>query len=110
MKNYIQPGKTLSVTAPAAVSAGVGVLIGSLFGVAAHSAAISTPVEIDTEGVFLMAKETGAAWTVGAPVFWDDTNKRFTLTDAANKRAGIAVVAAASGDATGYVKLIPIID
>ena len=37
MKNYVSDGNALTVTAPAAVSAGAGVLIGSIFGVAANA-------------------------------------------------------------------------
>ena len=41
MKNFIQPGDSLTVSAPYAVTSGQGVLIGALFGIAAYDAAIS---------------------------------------------------------------------
>lgn len=39
MKNYIQPGDTITVPAPAAIKSGTGVRINTLFGVAATDAA-----------------------------------------------------------------------
>ena len=35
MKNYVQPGNTITLTAPYAVTSGDGFLVGSIFGVAA---------------------------------------------------------------------------
>ena len=37
MKNYVQPGNTITLTAPYAVVSGDGLLVGSIFGVAAGS-------------------------------------------------------------------------
>lgn len=105
MKNFIQPGDVVSVTAPAAVASGAGVLVGSLFGVATHTAANAAAVEIATKGVFTLAKATGQAWTVGARIYWDDTAKNCTTTAGTNKLIGVALAAAASGDTTGTVLL-----
>ena len=38
MKTYVDSGKTVTLTAPAAVNSGKGILIGSLFGVAQNDA------------------------------------------------------------------------
>lgn len=105
MKTFVQPGEQISVTAPAAVASGVGVLVGSLFGVSAHSAASGAAVEIATRGVYTLAKATGAAWTQGARIYWDDTAKNCTTTASTNKLIGVATAAAASGDTTGNVLL-----
>ena len=51
MKNYIQPGHTITLTAPAAVTSGSGLLVGAIFGIAAHDAASGEPVETLTVGV-----------------------------------------------------------
>ncbi|MBF0400807.1 MAG: DUF2190 family protein, partial [Magnetococcales bacterium] len=51
MRNFIQPGDTVTVVAPVAVNSGEGLLIGTLFGVAVATAAINTNVEMLTEGV-----------------------------------------------------------
>lgn len=103
MKNYVQPGDIVSVTAPAAVVAGAGVLVGSLFGVAVNSAESGAPVEIAVEGVFTIAKTTGQAWTQGQILYWSGT--AVTSTASTNKIIGCALVAAASGDAVGVVRL-----
>ena len=61
MKNYVTDGNALTVTAPAAVSAGAGVLIGSIFGVAANDAASGAEVIINTQGVYDLAKTAAQA-------------------------------------------------
>ena len=105
MKNFVQVGDVISVTAPANVSAGAGVLVGSLFGVAVNTALSGAAVEVATKGVFDLAKATGAAWTQGARLYWDDTAKNVTTTASTNKLIGVAAQAQASGDTVGRVLL-----
>ena len=107
MKNFVQNGRQLSVTAPAAVAAGAGVLVGSLFGVAVHAAASGDPVEIVTEGVFSLAKVGSQAWTVGVRIYWDDSAKNCTTTASTNKLIGVAAAAVGSGagETLGQVRL-----
>jgi predicted RecA/RadA family phage recombinase len=107
MKNYVQSGKTITLTAPYAVSAGGGALVGAIFGVAANDVASGADGEFDLVGVFDLTRETGAStgWTVGALIYWDNTNKRVTKTSTSNKLIGVAAAAAADGDATGRVRL-----
>ena len=45
MKNFVQPGNTITLTAPYAVASGDGLLVGSIFGVASGSAALGEPIE-----------------------------------------------------------------
>jgi len=71
MKNYIQPGDTLPLTAPADVKSGEGVLIGKLFGVAAHAALKDEQVNLAREGVFALPKVEAQAWAEGVPLYWD---------------------------------------
>jgi predicted RecA/RadA family phage recombinase len=52
-----------------------------------------------------VAKVSAQAWTVGAPIYWDDTAKLFTTTSTSNTLAGVAVAAAANPSATGRVRL-----
>ena len=105
MKNFIQKGDTLTLTAPTGgVSSGDGVLVGSLFGIAAGDAAENDNVEVQTTGVFDLPKATGAV-TQGAKIYWDNTNKNVTTTATGNTLIGAATVAAVSGDATVQVKL-----
>jgi predicted RecA/RadA family phage recombinase len=107
MKNYIQPGDRLAVIAPANVSSGAGVLVGSLFGVALATAISGAEVQIATEGVFDLVKAGSQAWTVGARIYWDDTAKACTTTASTNKLIGVAVAAVGSGagETVGRVRL-----
>lgn len=107
MKNYVQPGTTLTLTAPYAVTSGDGLLVGSIFGVAAGDAASGATVEATLTGIFDLTKIGSQAWTVGAKVYWDDTNKRCTTVATDNTLIGVAVeaVAGGAGDTIGRVRL-----
>jgi Uncharacterized conserved protein len=107
MKNYVQLGATLTLTAPYAVTSGDGLLVGAIFGVAAGDAASGATVEAALTGVFDLTKIGSQAWTVGAKVYWDDTNKRCTTVATDNTLIGVAVEAVASGagDTIGRVRL-----
>lgn len=104
MKNLIQKGDTLSLTAPADVVGGQGILVGSIFGVCSHDAKSGETMEVAVEGVFDLPKATGAL-TEGAKLYWDNTAKNITTTATSNTLIGAAVAVAASGDATGRVRL-----
>lgn len=91
MKNYEQPGAVVTVTAPANVASGVGVLVGALFGAAQTAALSGALVEIVTEGVVTLPKVSGTAINEGVRVFWDDTAKNVTTTAASNYAIGWAV-------------------
>lgn len=66
MKTFVQPGRSITVAAPAGgVSSGDGVLIGNLFGIAQGDALATEDVEILTEGVAEIAKTSALA---GEPV------------------------------------------
>jgi predicted RecA/RadA family phage recombinase len=103
MKNQFQPtGDVIAMTVPYAggVVAGQGVLVGSLFGVAATDGAQNASVEAATVGVYDLTKQPALAISAGARVFWDDTNRRITTTATSNHCIGRALVAALAGDAT----------
>lgn len=101
MRNYIQPGDTITVPAPAAVASGGGVQIGALFGVAATDAAEDQPVAISVKGVFELPK-SATVLAIGAPVEW--TGTAVAPLDAGDQ-VGIVVENAAAGDATAKVLL-----
>ena len=105
MKNYIQPGRVISVTAPANIASGAGLLVGSLFGVVQVTALSGAAVEIAVEGVFDLVKVGSQAWTVGALVYW--TGTACTTTASTNKLIGCAVAAVGSGagETLGRVRL-----
>ncbi len=104
MKNFIQPGVTIKVTAPATVSSGDGVLVGNLFGIAVTDAGSGDDVEIMTEGVFDIAKVSAQAWAVGDIIYWDDGAGNATTADT-NVAIGVCTAVAANPTSTGYVRL-----
>ncbi|GAA5073499.1 DUF2190 family protein [Roseibacterium beibuensis] len=105
MKTFIQPGAAMTVPAPAAKTSGDGVLVGSLFGIAQHTAESGADLTIQTVGVFTITKATGSAWTVGAKIYWDDSNSRCTTAESGNTLVGVAAAAAGSADTVGAVRL-----
>lgn len=107
MKNYVQPGNTLTLTAPYAVVSGDGLLVGSIFGVAAGDAESGATVEAALTGVFDLKKVASQAWAAGDKVYWDNTNKEATKTATGNTLIGVATeaVAGGAGDVIGRVRL-----
>ena len=51
-ENFVQPGETLTLPAPATFASGAGVLIGAIFGIAQGDAASGALVDITTQGVW----------------------------------------------------------
>jgi predicted RecA/RadA family phage recombinase len=107
MKNYVQPGNTITLTAPYAVASGDGLLVGSIFGVASGDADDAAIVEAALVGVFDLKKVASQAWGVGDKIYWDNANKQTTKTATSNTLIGVAVEAVANGagDVVGRVRL-----
>ncbi|MFD1328289.1 DUF2190 family protein [Mycoplana ramosa] len=106
MKNFIQPGKSIDISAPAGgVTSGLIVVIGSLVGVTAAAALEGEAVSISTEGVFELPKVSALAIAVGDKVYWDAAAKVVTKTTTGNTLVGIAVEAAANPSPTVKLKL-----
>lgn len=105
MKNYVQKGNTVSVIAPYLLSSGQGVLVGALFGVAAHNAAQGASVEIVRKDVFDLAAVTADTATQGAKIYWDNTARKLTTTATNNTLVGCVTEAKANGDTTARVLL-----
>ena len=107
MKNYIESGDTVTVPAPYAVASGDGALVGSIFGAAVTSAGSGEDVPLKTTGILTLKKTSAQAWTLGAPIYWDNAAKEATTASAsgANKLIGVAMEAASNPSATGKVRL-----
>ncbi len=106
MKNFIQRGDVITITAPAGgLTSGQGVLIGNLFGVATKTAAEDESVEIATVGVYELPKLTSAVIAAGARVAWDDTATQVVLPGTGMVPIGIATIAAENGVTTVQVRL-----
>lgn len=104
-KNFIQPGKTITLNAPYARESGEGALKDRIFGVALVKVAISVDGEFATTGVWDLAKTSAQAWTQGQRIYWDDTNKRCDSGATLGQLIGVASEAAANPSSTGKVRL-----
>jgi predicted RecA/RadA family phage recombinase len=106
MRNFVQHGDSITVTAPYALTSGQGALVGAgLFGVAASDAANGAEVVIKTTGVFeITALGTDTA-AIGTKLYWDNTNRRLTTTASTHVAVGFATAAKTSGPTTATVLL-----
>jgi len=106
MKNYIQNGDMITVIAPVGgVNSGQGILVGSLFGIVAATAAEGEAVEIATTGVFDLPKDAATVIEPGDRVAWDNTAKEIALPSVGLYPVGLAVTAAGNGATTVRVRL-----
>lgn len=104
-KNWIQPGDTITIPAPAAVASGEPVIAGDIIGIAAGAAASGQPVDVNTSGVWDLSKVSANAFALGAKVYWDATAKLATSTASGNTLIGVAVAAAGASTAAVRVRL-----
>lgn len=106
MRTALSTGRTVRVAAPAAVTSGQGVLVGTaLFGIAGYDAAQNAPVELSVVGEFIIAKDPAVAMAVGDRLFWDNTNRRVNKTAAGQICVGVATTAQLAADATVQILL-----
>lgn len=105
MKNLIQTGNVVTITAAAAGLSGAGLLVGRLFGVLTGDVEVGAEVELALTGVYTMPKTEAQAWTVGAAIYWDDANDLCTTTVGTNVKIGHALAVAANPSTTGTVRL-----
>lgn len=109
MKNFLAHGHSLTVTntTGGAIASGQGVLLGTMFGIAAGPIATGEDGVLNLEGVYQLPKIGSQAWTVGARVYWDAANARCTNVATGNTLIGVATapVAGGAGDTTGRVRL-----
>lgn len=106
MKTFIQNGHVITVTAPVGgVSSGDGVLVGTLFVIAAYAAPEGESVEIAVGGVFEMPKDATAVLAIGDAVAWDIAAKHVTAPGVGLYPIGVATTAAGNGTTTTAVRL-----
>lgn len=105
--NYVQPGKNLDLTAPAAgTTSGVGVLIGRIFSIALKTASAAAAFVGATVGVWSLAKTSAQAWAVGEKIYWDNANNRAdNLPTAGFRYIGVCTEIAVNPSSTGKVRL-----
>lgn len=104
MKNYVQPGNVITMPAPVGgVSSGDGVLVNSLFGVAAYGALEGDEVEVSLAGVYALPK-VAEAIEIGEPLYW--TGAALTPTAGSGlPRVGTCAKAAGVDDPTVRIRL-----
>jgi predicted RecA/RadA family phage recombinase len=105
MKNCIQPSENITLAAPAAVTSGDGVLVGSLFGVAHGNAVSGTDVVLATVGVFELPKVSADDTALGTKVYWKASTSDVTTTASGNTLIGQAVSAAGNPSNAVRVRL-----
>lgn len=105
MRNYVQPGDTVTLTAPANLASGEGFAVGAIFGVAAYAAASGAPVEAKRSGVYDLEKKSGEAWTVGVRLYFDAAAKALTTDHEENIFVGAALADAGESATSGRVLL-----
>lgn len=109
MKNYIQLGNNLDVTATEDLSDGDLITVKQIAGVVVADTAVGELGAISTEGVFALAKGN-EPFTMGDPVMVASTadytrNLPVTADDGSGTSIGVVTQAAAAGAATVRVKL-----
>jgi predicted RecA/RadA family phage recombinase len=104
-RNKIARGDVMDLAAPYDRTSGQGALVGSIFGVALLTVLSTVVGPFATLGVWELAKNSAEAWTVGARIYWDDTNKRCTTTSTSNTLIGVAQAVAANPSSVGRVRL-----
>lgn len=107
MKNFVQEGERLDLTAPYAVTAGQGALIGAIFGVAITDLANGAVGAFSLEGIFTLTKATGASTggAQGVLAYWNNTNRNVTAVASGNTKIGVFAATCADADATCRVRL-----
>jgi predicted RecA/RadA family phage recombinase len=105
MKTFIQNGNIITVTAAANIASGDGVLIGSIFGVAATEAVAGDEVEIGTVGIYELPKLSTAVIAQGDRVAWNNSTGKVVVSATGMYPIGVATEAAGNGVATVKVRL-----
>lgn len=106
MRNYVHPGNTITIPAPAGGTvAGTPVAVGSLRGFASATVAEGVDVAIARVGGYEYDKATGEAWAIGDKLYWNAANGNFTKTATSAVLFGFAGAVAASADTVGQIVL-----
>lgn len=105
----VQEGKVLNLTAGAGgATVNTVHVMTKMIGVNLETVASGALQPVAIEGVWTLNKTSGQAYTVGQQVYSTSTGLITSVaTTAGNVPAGYAVKAAATGDATAEIKLLP---
>lgn len=115
MKNQVQAGDAIYVTAPSGgFTSGVAYMIGGaapipgLFGVAGATVLVGQTGVLWVVGCFTLPKLSTDVMAVGDAVYWDNTaNQWLTRIAGSLAKVGIVIVAAGAATTTVTVRLTP---
>jgi predicted RecA/RadA family phage recombinase len=103
MRNFIQPGKTITIPSPGDVESGDVLIIGGLAGICAGDAANGEDLDLALEGVYTLPKSSAVVLTVGELALWDGAQVVDSESD--GDAIGHVVEDAGSGVTTCKVRL-----
>ena len=105
MKNFVQLGENITVTATDLATSGDIVKVGNMIGIAAGDAAIGDDLDIVTVGVFDLPKVAADDIAVGDPIYWRSADGLVTGTATGNTKLGVAVTSAPNPSGSVNVRL-----
>ena len=108
MKNFIQEGENITITAGADITSGQLVQFGNLHGVAVAAIANGATGTISLEGIYTLPKLTAAAGdacTAGGPVYFSAGSVSGTDSSGTRKLVGHSMAAANQAATTVDVRL-----
>ena len=107
MKNFVQTGDTLDLTAPVGgVVSGTTVQIGSLVVVPVVSAAAGAKFAVSHKGVYTLPIKAGDSPAEGGVAYWDGTAGTWTVTAGSLTLGGYFVGAEIGTSNTANIKLL----
>lgn len=105
-KNFVQPGRVVTVTAPRTTAAGKVLKVGQILGVAETTPTSGEPVEIALDGVWRIDKNPALAIAAGAALYWNNTSFQVETTPTTTfTYLGVALEAATTTEAEVVVIL-----
>jgi predicted RecA/RadA family phage recombinase len=109
MKNYVQKGDVINITAGADLTSGTAVVFGNSIAIPQCDIADGATGAALIEGVVTLPIASAKTYSAGALVDWDVSANQIDTSAATGDLTGfgIALAASASGDTSLAVKLLP---
>lgn len=105
MKNYVKPGRSMTVVATEAVTSGQGYFVGKTFGVIQGDAAIGERFELLLEGVCDLPSDTAITASQGDKAYWPDSGSGVTDSTSSTTQIGHFEQAKGAGSLIARVRL-----
>jgi predicted RecA/RadA family phage recombinase len=104
-KNFVQPGRMLSVSSTGVVTSGGVVARGAFVGVAQNDATTGETVTLALDGVFIIPKNAAVAMSLGDHAYWNATSSQVERV-ATTTRTYIGAVFEAAGTTAATVAVL----